>query len=316
MMDLPGATYRGPLPPADEPLRRLVEELRRFVGRMAGEIGERNLLRRPRQLALAAECVAGELSGVGYAVNRQEYRVAGTPCHNLEAELVGGVRPDEIVVVGAHYDSVLGTPGANDNASGVAALVALARHFANRSIGRTLRLVGFVNEEPPYFQTAEMGSWVYARRCRERGENVTAMLSLETIGCYNDAPGSQRYPPPLDALYPSTGNFIGFVANERSARLLRRVVGAFRKSEPFPSEGGAMPEWVPGVGFSDHWSFWQEGYPAVMVTDTAMYRYAHYHEPTDTPDKICFEPMARVVRGLREVVAALVKVPDSPAESG
>ncbi len=306
MINLPGATHRGPLPPADEPLRRLAEDLRRFVGRMAGEIGERNLLRRPRQLALAAECLAGAWSDAGYEVARQEYRAAGCPCQNLEAELPGKIRPDEIVVVGAHYDSVVGSPGANDNASGVAALVALAHHFAGRTIGRTLRFVGFVNEEPPYFQTEEMGSWVPRRRCRRRGENVVAMLSLETIGYYDDAPGSQNYPLSFAAFYPTVGNFIGFVANQSSAELLERVVGEFRKREPFPSEGGALPEWIPGVGFSDHWSFWREGYPAIMVTDTAMYRYPHYHQPTDTEDKIRFEPMARVVRGLREVLAALV----------
>lgn len=316
MIELPGSTHRGPLPPADEPLRRLAEDLRRVVGCLAEEIGERNLLRKPKPLVLAAEFLQSELSDCGYSVRRQEYRVGGAICQNLEAELVGRVRPDEFVIVGAHYDSVVGTPGANDNATGVAALVALARHFAGRAIGRSLRFVGFVNEEPPYFQTAEMGSLVYARSCRNRSENVTAMLSLETIGYYDDAPGSQKYPQPFDGPYPSMGNFIGFVANERSAELLKQVVGAFRTNEPFPSEGAALPEWLPGVGFSDHWSFWREGYPAVMVTDTAMYRYPHYHEPTDTFDKIRFEPMARVVRGLCAVVASLVDASEASGAPG
>jgi len=315
MIDLPGHSHRGPLPPADESLQRLSDELRQCVGRLADKIGERNLLRRPRQLAQAADYLEAEFSALGYEVHRQEYLVSGVPCSNLEAEIVGGTRPDEIVVVGAHYDSVLGSPGANDNASGVAALVGLARRFVGRNPGRTLRFVAFVNEEPPYFQTAEMGSWVYARRCRQRAQKVAAMLSLETIGCYIDAPGSQRYPPPFGAFYPSTGNFVAFVSNERSGDLLRQVVEAFRNHEPFPSEGGALPEWLPGVGFSDHWSFWREGYPAVMVTDTAMFRYPHYHEPTDTPDKIHFEPMARVVRGLVEVVASLVNAPENRAKA-
>ena len=131
------------------------------------------------------------------------------------------------------------------------------------------------------------------------------MLSLETIGYYSDTPGSQKYPPPFSLFYPSTGKFIGFVGNGRSGDLVRRALAAFRENEQFPSEGGALPEFMPGVGFSDHWSFWQEGYPAVMVTDTAMFRYPHYHEPTDTTDKIDFERMARVVRGLKKVVAAL-----------
>jgi len=166
-------------------------------------------------------------------------------------------------------------------------------------------IVAFVNEEPPYFQTEQMGSWVYARRCHERNEKITAMLSLETIGYYSDSPDSQKYPPPFNLLYPSTGNFIGFVGNTSSAALVRQVVGAFRQYEQFPSEGGAPPEAIPGVGFSDQWSFWQEGYPALMVTDTAMFRYPHYHQAEDTPDKIDFERMARVVRGLEKVIAVL-----------
>jgi Zn-dependent M28 family amino/carboxypeptidase len=151
-----------------------------------------------------------------------------------------------------------------------------------------------------------MGSWVYARRCRERDEKVTAMLSLETIGCYNEAPRSQKYPPVVGLRYPSVGNFIGFIGNTRYRRLVRQVVAAFRSSEPFPSEGGALPEIVSHIGRSDHWSFWQEGYPALMVTDTAPFRYPHYHTPEDTVDKIDFEKLARVVRGLQGVVCALV----------
>jgi hypothetical protein len=150
-----------------------------------------------------------------------------------------------------------------------------------------------------------MGSRLYARRCRERGENVAAMLSLETIGYYDDSPGSQQYPPPVGLFYPSEGNFIGVVGNVRSRGLVRRIVGAFRRHERFPCEGGALPAAVPGVGFSDHWSFWKEGYPAVMVTDTAMFRYPHYHSPHDTIDKIDFQRLARVVRGLDKVIDVL-----------
>jgi Zn-dependent M28 family amino/carboxypeptidase len=286
-------------------LRLLATELRQHVAHLAEKIGERNVLRRPRELAEAADYIQAELAKSGYAAKRQEYEVSGVACHNLEVEIIGAARPEEIVIIGAHYDSVVGTPGANDNGSGVAALLVLAQRFSGRKIGRTLRLVAFVNEEPPHFQTEEMGSWVYARRCRQRDEKVTAMLSLETIGYYSDAPGSQKYPPPFSFFYPSTGNFIGFVGNRRSGDLLNQVVASFRQHEPFPSEAGALPEFIPGVGFSDHWSFWQEGYPAVMVTDTAPLRYPHYHEPTDTTDKIDFEKLARVVRGLEKVVTDL-----------
>jgi len=312
---MPETSYRGPLPPADERLTRLAGELRRDVVQLAETIGERNVPGHPRQLDEAADFLEGQLKAAGYAVKRQEYPVAGHTCCNLEAERRGATRPGEIVVIGAHYDSVIGTPGANDNGSGVAALLALARAFAPRRPDRTLRFVAFVNEEPPYFQTDRMGSRVYARGCRQRGETITAMLSLETIGYYSDAPESQKYPAPFGALYPSSGNFIGFVGNLRSADLVRRVIETFRRNEPFPSEGGAFPEMVPGVGFSDQWSFWQEGYPGMMVTDTAMFRYPHYHEPEDTPDKIDYDRTARVVRGLEGVVAALVNLePQGPTE--
>jgi hypothetical protein len=303
---MPGKSHQGPLPAADGPLLSLAAELRQDVSHLAEQIGERNVHRRPKELATAADWIEAEFAKVGYKVGHRQYEVSGVTCSNLEAEIHGTTLPEEIVVIGAHYDTVSGTRGANDNGSGVAAMLALARRFAHRKTDRTLRFVAFVNEEPPYFQTERMGSRVYAKECRRRGEKVTAMLSLETIGYYSDSEGSQKYPPLFSLLYPSTGNFIGFVGNLRSADLVRQVVATFRQHEPFPSEGGAFPEAIPGVGFSDQWSFWQEGYPALMVTDTAMFRYPHYHEPEDTVDKIDFERMARVVRGLGSVVDGLV----------
>ena len=285
---------------------QLAADLRRHVTQLAEQIGERNLQRRPVQLAQAAEYIESELTNHGYRVKRQEYMVHGSPCCNLEVELRGTTSPDEIVVIGAHYDSVPGSPAANDNASGVAATLSLADAFSRQTTGRTLRFLAFVNEEAPYAHTRQMGSWVYARHCRERGENVTAMLSLETIGYFSEAPGSQKYPPPLGWFYPSVGNFIAFLGHIRYAGLIRQVVEAFRNSEPFPSEGAALPEIASDIGRSDHWSFWQEGYPALMVTDTAPFRYPHYHTLEDTVDRIDFEKLARVVRGLGGVVRELV----------
>ena len=305
---MPGTSYRGELPPADEALASLADELRRDIQQLAVDIGERNVRNRPRQLAHAADYVETQFSEVGYETKRQEYEVSNVKCHNLEAEVLGTTRPEEILIVGAHYDTVVGTAGANDNTSGVAATLALARRFAHRKPDRTLRFVAFVNEEKPYAHTEQMGSRVYARRCRERGEQVVGMLSLETIGYYDDAPGSQKYPPPLGLFYPSEGNFIGFIGNLASRRLVRQVVAAFRQNEPFPSEGAALPELVPRIGDSDHASFWHEGYPAVMVTDTANFRYPYYHTPEDTIDKVDFDRLARVVRGLEKVVAEMVSV--------
>ena len=241
----------------------------------------------------------------GLEPRRQTYELHGRACHNIEAE-IRGVRP-EIVVIGAHYDSVFGSPGANDNGSGVAAMLALARRFAGKPAGQTLRFVAFVNEEPPYFQTEQMGSLVYASRCKARGDQISAMISLETIGYFSDAPRSQIYPSPgLGFFYPTTGNFIGFVGNLPSRALLRRALGIFREQGKLPSQGAALPAVVPGIGWSDQWAFWQCGYPAIMVTDTAPFRYPHYHERTDAPDKLDYDRFALVVSGMEKVIEKLV----------
>jgi Zn-dependent M28 family amino/carboxypeptidase len=235
--------------------------------------------------------------------------VAGKICENIEAEVRGRERPDDIIIIGAHYDSVQGSPGANDNASGVAATLALARRFADTSSACTLRFVLFANEEPPLFQTEHMGSRVYAKRSRERGENIVLMLCLETIGYYSDEPGSQHLLFPLNLIYPSTGNFIAFVGNVENGFLVQQLVGSFRQQAQFPSEGGALWDLIPGVGWSDHWAFWKEGYPAVMVTDTAPFRYPAYHSPADRPELVQYERMARVVSGLQAVIVEMANAP-------
>ncbi|MBY0308032.1 MAG: M28 family peptidase, partial [Phycisphaerales bacterium] len=198
-------------------------------------------------------------------------------------------------------------PAANDNGSGVAATLALMRRFAAWGApARTVRFAFFANEEPPHFWTDKMGSFVMGEACRAKGENIIAMLTPETIGCYSDEPGSQRYPLPLvRRFYGDKGNFVAFIGIGKSASLVRRCVGLFRRHAEFPSLGAALPSVVPGVGASDHWGFWRVGYPALMVTDTAPYRYRYYHTRADLPDKIDFERMARVVEGLHRVVGSL-----------
>lgn len=303
---MPGRNHRGPLLPLTAQEMALREELREDVQQLAGRIGERNL-GRYENLRAAADYLRRSLFQAGYEVRSQTYKALGLESANLEVEIRGAIRPDEIVIVGAHYDSVEGSPGANDNATGVAAMLALARRFANRQPGRTLRFLGFTNEEPPYSYSEDMGSVHYARRCRARGENVVAMFSLETIGYYSDASHSQQYPFPMGFFYPATANFIAFVGNTDSQHLVRESVRIFRETTPFPAEGGAVPPTIPGVGWSDHWSFWEQGYQAVMVTDTALFRYPHYHVATDTPDKVDYDRLARVVGGLDHVITALSK---------
>lgn len=286
----------------------LSARLRRHVEWLAGGIGERNVWR-PKALAAAAAYIRGELEALGFEVAAQRYRAAGVGCENLEVALPGVRARGEIVLVGAHYDTVQGSPGADDNASGVAALIELARALRLRRLARTVKLVAFVNEEPPFFYWGEMGSKVYARAARGRGDEIRVMLSLEMLGCYDDAPGSQRYPPLLKWFYPERGNFIAFVSNLASRRTLREVVAAFRAHSDFPAERLAAPALVPGVSWSDQLSFWRAGYSAVMVTDTAFYRNPHYHLASDTPERLRYAEMARVVEGLVATIAALADIP-------
>ncbi len=301
---MPGRSFEGALPALSEEQSDLAQRLEDHVRALAGAIGERNLFRYPA-LIRAAEYIEASFVSAGLEPVSQAYRVQGKAVRNIEVEIPGVDADAGIVVVGAHYDSVHGSPGANDNATGVAAVLELARAFQSRELRRTLRLVAFVNEEPPFSYTDAMGSVRYAERASERREKIEAMLSLETIGYYTDAPGSQRYPFPLSLFYSDTGNFIGFVGNLKSKALVRRAVGSFRTHAGFPSEGLAAPGWITGVGWSDHWSFWRAGYPALMVTDTALFRYQEYHTSADRPDVVQYPRFSRVVDGLVSVLMDL-----------
>ena len=225
MIRMPGTSYQGELPAPDESLKSLGDELRREVQHLAVDIGERNVRNRPQQLAQAADYIEAQFKAAGYEVKRQEYEVSKRQVLQLGSRDYRQDPTRRNRRRGAHYDTVVGTPGANDNTSGVAATLALARRFSKLKNDRTLRFVAFVNEEPPYFQTDQMGSRVYARQCRQQGDNIVAMLSLETLGWYDDRPDSQNYPPPFGLLYPSMGNFIGFIGNTASRDLVRQAIG-------------------------------------------------------------------------------------------
>ncbi|MEW5943347.1 MAG: M28 family peptidase [Pseudomonadota bacterium] len=306
MTNMPGRPHAGALPPLTNEEAQLRDRLGLHVGALAGRIGERHPWR-PEALEEAASYIEAALRSSGYAVTSQSFTVAGKTVRNIEAELVGTSAPGEIVLVGAHYDTVRGTPGANDNASGIAAMLEIARLLAGRPSRRSVRFVAFVNEEPPFFYTGDMGSRHYAQRTRARGENIAAMLSLETLGYYTDAPDSQRYPFPFGLVYPGTGDFVAFVGNLASRELVRGCVRSFRSHTAFPSQGLAAPGWMGSVHWSDHWSFWREGYPALMVTDTALFRYPDYHARSDTPDKLNYERLARVTSGLARLTVELAR---------
>lgn len=295
-------------------LEASASRLRADLEHLAGPgIGERNAFK-PGTLEASAAWITAKLEAEGYAVARGGYSIdelhPGQTFVNLWAEIPGTSKADEIVVIGAHYDSVRGSPGANDNGSGVVAVLELARQLKGKRFERTVRLMFWTNEEPPFFQTPTMGSRVEALRSKKRGEKITAVVSVETVGYYTSEKGSQKYPSPLFRLFhPGTGDFVAVVSDFGSQGLAKRVAGALKGAdaggERLKVERGAGHERWPGIGWSDHWAYWQEGYPAVMVTDTAPFRYPHYHLATDTPEKVDYGMVARLVRGLERVTAEL-----------
>ncbi len=262
--------------------------------------------RHPKNLELAAAWLAEELSRAGGRVRQEPYEAQGSRYANIVASF--GPEEGERLIIGAHYDAAHTTPGADDNGSGVAALLELAAYLGRHSPALRVDLVAFTLEEPPFFRTPLMGSTVHARALREAGVSVRAMVSLETMGYFSDAPDTQRFPvPALKLRYPSTGNFIAVVGQLGEDTLVRTVAGALKSNSRVPVELITAPRSLPGVDFSDHLSFWDVGYPAVMVTDTAFLRNTNYHTPQDTWDTLDYERLAEVVRGVQcavEVLAA------------
>jgi len=331
---MPGESYSQKFKELNKEERVILQSLKNHIGFLAGTLGERNMFV-SKNLKSAAAYIDKSFRAQGHEVSSHEYILQnGLSRHtivmdffrsifsanfpsgsqepvatNIEVEIPGNIYRDEIILVGAHYDSVIGSPGANDNATGTAGLLEIGNLLSGKKLKRTIRLVAFVNEEPPFFATKNMGSYVYARRSRERGENIQGMISLEMLGYYSTKKGSQKYPFPLGLLKSDTGNFIAFVSNLRSKTLLNDCIKRFRNLVEFPSDGVAFPQMIPGISWSDHRSFWKFNYPAIMVTDTAFFRYPYYHSREDTPDKICYDHMARVVSGLSRVIEDLANEP-------
>ena len=299
---LPGRSHTGPLPAGTDEERDIAARLETHVRAIASEPHN---IEHYDALERAALYIERTLEGLGYRIERQEFAARGRAVRNIEAtrEARAGGEAAPTVVVGAHYDSYRTAPGANDNGTGVAGVLELARLLKDWRAERTrVRFVLFVNEEPPYYRTADMGSLHYARLLSERSEAVSGMICLETLGAFSDRPGSQSYPPPFGLVFPSTADFIAIVGLTGSRTFLHEVVASFRRHTAFPTIGGVAPDLVPGIGWSDHWAFGKYGYPAIMFTDTALYRYPHYHLPSDTPDKIDYAKLARITKGLERVL--------------
>ena len=305
MTRVPGKSYQGALPALTAEEHALAAALKTHIETIAARAHN---VTHYDELEKAARYLEATLASFGYTPGRQEYAVGGKTVRNIDAVIEPqGAADPEVIVVGAHYDSAEDAPGANDNASGTAAVLELARLLKDLQARKRIRFVLFVNEEPPYFMTRDMGSLRYAEALAARKERVTAMFSLETLGYYSDAPASQQYPFPFGLLFPDRGDFVAFVGLTNSRPLVHATMRSFRSHTSFPTVGGVAPVVIPGIGWSDHWAFGQYGFPGVMVTDTAPFRYPHYHEPTDPPDKIDDARLARVVKGMERVIRDLAR---------
>jgi len=302
--DMPGKSFQGEKSPLSADERAMMERLKKTVQVLSVDIGRRHV-GEYENLQRAAAYLEKELAGLGYDVRSQRWTEEGKEVRNLEVTIVGTSHPSEIVMMGAHYDSARTSPAADDNGTGDAAILELARDLKESKPDRTIRLVLFVNEEPPFFGSPRMGSYHYAREAKSRGDDLRAMIALDSIGRFSDAPGSQHYPAIVAGKFPTTGNYIGFVSRNEDAALVRQAIAGFRQHARIPSEGAAAPAMLEGVWYSDHWSFWQQGYAAMMVTDTAFMRWPEYHTPGDTIEHVDFEALARVTAGLGDVMKAL-----------
>ncbi len=280
-------------------MEQVESRLRDAVYYLSKEIGERSYLDIGK-LGLAADFIETKLASFGCIAERQPFIYRNNIYYNVWTEVKGTGSPgEEIIVIGAHYDSVVGTPGADDNASGVAGMLELARLTAENPLQRTARFVAFTLEEPPAFMTSRMGSHAYAKRLREEGVKVEGMISLEMLGYFCSREGCQLYPSSIFSLfYPQKGDFISFVGNLSSRAFTRKVRDAFKEVSSFPVESLNAPAFIPGVDFSDHRNFWRFGYPAFMITDTAFYRNPNYHSAGDTAETLDYKKTAEIISGL------------------
>jgi Zn-dependent M28 family amino/carboxypeptidase len=279
--------------------------LKAHVSKLAGEIGFRDVFVNNRhKLKAATDYISSELKSYGYKVEYQEYPTSGVKVKNIIAVKTGLSSPGEIIIVGAHYDSC-DNPGADDNASGVAGVLELARRLAAKPTARTIKFLAFANEEPPFFAKKDMGSFIYATEAAKKKDDIKAAVVLEMIGYYSEKKFSQHYPPLIGPFHRSKGDYIALVANFSSRKAAGEINASFKSASPLPIETAILPAFVPGVDFSDHRSFWKYGYPAVMFTDTAFYRNNNYHKQTDTPETLNYTYMAAFLDGLEKAVLDL-----------
>jgi len=296
-----GWNFLAPVYPGGPTLTR-PDKLRATVTALSVGIGPRDLYNNNRaKLRKAEDYLTARFKAAGYKAEYQEYTAGGVKVKNIIAVKPGLKTPSEVIVVGAHYDTY-NNPGADDNASGVAGLLELAEYAAAKKYDRTIKFIAFANEEPPFFKNEGMGSAVYAKAAAERKEDIKAALVMEMIGYFSEVGMSQHYPPLIGPFMPGRGNFISQISNFESRTLANRIDKVFRGASELPLRTVSLPSFVPGVDYSDHRSFWQAGYPAVMFTDTSFYRTPNYHKGSDLPDTLNYEYIAAFLDGMKAVL--------------
>ncbi|MBI3288920.1 MAG: M28 family peptidase [Elusimicrobia bacterium] len=312
--DLRRAALDGLAPtfPVKDPktLTPAAARLRRHVVALAREIGERSVYS-PKAQEKTKDYLVARLREAGLDpevvdfMPERPFDFARTvPFRNVEAVFAAAPgAPKGAWVVGAHYDTAPGTPGADDNASGTAVLLEIAARLKDAPRGREVRVVFFAAEEPPSFGTRDMGSLRYARSLRARGVALHGLVNLEMLGYYNPKPGSQLFPPFLRPFYPDRGEFLGAVSNLRSLGLLRELKAAWPAGSPVPLESVVLPFVFSTVALSDQLNFWGQGDRAVMLSDTSFFRNSRYHQGDDVPDTLDYEKMAAAVEGVVSVLS-------------
>jgi Zn-dependent M28 family amino/carboxypeptidase len=264
----------------------------------------------PESLERAARFIAAQLTAAGLKPELQPFRVGSNQYFNVSALVGSGNR--KRIVVGAHYDVYGENPGADDNASGIAALLQIASKVASQSLPLDVELVAFALEEPPYFGSENMGSVHHARALARSGTQVAVMFSLEMLGYYSDEPGSQKYPQPhLANYFSTTGNYIAVLGLSDDAQLLEQIRKAMSAATDLKAFTLSGPPDFPGISQSDHFNYWRQGFPAVLVTDTANFRNPHYHQDSDKPETLDY---VRLQKAADAVHAAVVDVAQRPAE--
>lgn len=280
--------------------------MKRIVEYLANDIGKRDFVY-TQQLEQTYQFIVREFMSLGYKVIPQEYTAGQQTFKNIMIEHPNNQQGREFVIIGAHYDSC-DNPGADDNASGIAGLLELAQLLKDETLSINLKFIAFVNEEPPFFKTEKMGSRVYARQAKEEGEKIKVAIVFDMIGFYSDESFSQRYFPVMGAFFPNRANFITFVGNFKTRKIVNELKENFKQNSDFPVESIVGPDNFPGISFSDHWSFWKEGYPALMITDTAYMRNPYYHKSSDTPETLDYKRMAIMIYGLKEAIMKTVDI--------